>query len=137
MRVMDEAEKGKARIAESVGKGLDATPEVKGYVIASKKGEVIAASGVDDAEKLAAAAVLLAWKGQELSSRMGLGETGFSTLLSEKGLTVFMDCGGLVASIVTKKSVVSETLRAVVDNVRKRLKYHELTHAQQGSEMFQ
>lgn len=137
MRVIDETEKGKALIAESIGKELDETPEVECYVIASKKGQVIAASRADDAETIAAAAILLAWKGQEFSSRTGLGEVGFSTLLTERFFTFFLDCGGLVAAIFAKKRTVSQSLYALVDDVRRRLKYCELSHAQQGAEMAQ
>lgn len=135
MRVMDEAEKEKGKIAQSIGKELDNAPEVECYVIASKKGDVMATNRARDAERLAAAAALLAWKGQEVTTRMAFGEMTFSTLLTEKVLTFFMDCGGLVAAIVAKKSAVSEPLYALVDNIREKLKYCELMHAQQGAEM--
>jgi len=135
MRVIDETEKGKALIAECVGKELDETPEIERYVIASKKGEVIATSRADDAERIAAAAILLAWKGQEFASRTGLGEVGFSTLLTEKVSTFFMDCGGLVAAIFATKRTVSQSLYALVDDVQRKLKYSELSHAQRGAEM--
>jgi predicted regulator of Ras-like GTPase activity (Roadblock/LC7/MglB family) len=96
---------------------------------------VLADSGAEDAEKLAAGAALLAWKGQDLAPRMGLGEMGFSTLLAEKVMTFFLDCGGLVAAIEVKKSAVSGPLYALVDNVREKLKYCEVMHAQQGAEV--
>jgi len=135
MRVIDEAEKGKTRIAQSVGKELDNTPEVECYVIASKKGEVIVTNRAEQAEKLAAAAVLLAWKGQEISSRTALGEMCFSTLLAKKRLTFFMNCGGLVAAIVAGKPAVSEPLYALVDNIREKLKYCELMHLRHEAEV--
>ncbi|NQT84054.1 DUF4388 domain-containing protein [bacterium] len=134
MRVIDEAEKGKNKIAESIGNELDETPEVECYVIVSKKGEVLATNGADDGEKLAAAAILLAWKGREASSRMGLGEMTSSTLLTQKSLTFFTDCGGFLAAIVAKKSAVSERLYALMDNVRRKLKYCELKQARQDVE---
>jgi hypothetical protein len=135
MRVIDETERGKARVAECIGNELDETPEVECYVIASKKGEVIATNRADDAERIAAAAILLAWKWQEFSSRTGLGEVGFSTLLTGRVLTFFMDCGGLVGAIFTRKRTVSQSLYALVDDVRRRLKYYELSHAQQEAEI--
>jgi predicted regulator of Ras-like GTPase activity (Roadblock/LC7/MglB family) len=129
MRVLDEAEKGKAKIAEAIGVELDEVPEIRCYAIASKKGELIATNRTHDGERLAAAAALLAWKGREVSSRMALGEMSFSTLSSEKNLTFFSDCGGFLAAIVARKSAVSERLYALVDNLRSKLKYCELTPA--------
>lgn len=134
MRVIDETEKGKAKIAESIGKELDAAPEIKCFVIASKKGEVIVTNRADDGEKLAAAAVLLAWKGQDVGSRMALGDMTFSTLLNEKNLAFFADCGGFLAAVVAKKSAVAERLYALVDNLRRKLKYCELMQVPKEAE---
>lgn len=131
MRVIDETERGKTKIAESFGKELDATPDVECYVIASKKGEVIDTNRADDAERFAAAAALLALKGQQVSSRMGAGEMSCSTLLAEKVLTLFMDCGAVVVAVAVKKSSLSPALYAVMDDMRRRLKYYKLTQAQE------
>jgi len=135
MRVIDETERGKARIAESVGEELDDTPEIEGYVLASEKGEVIATNRSDDGEKLAAAAVLLAWKGEGVASRMVLGEMSILALLTEKDMTFFADCGRVLAAIIAKKSTASEQLYGLVDSVRRKLKYCELTQASQGPEI--
>jgi predicted regulator of Ras-like GTPase activity (Roadblock/LC7/MglB family) len=134
MRVMDETEKGKTKIAESIGKDLNNTPEVESYVIASKRGDVLATNRDENAEKVAAAAALLSWKGQKVSSDLGLGEMDFAQQVHRKKLTFFMDCGDLVAAITMKKSVVLEPVYALVDDVRKKLKYFEMVQAQQGPE---
>ncbi len=135
MRVIDETQKGKTQIAESVGSDLEDLPEVECYVIASKKRELIATNCPEDAERLAAGAVLLASKGEELSARMGLGEMGLARLVTQESLTFFIDCGNLVAAIVTKKAAVLEPLFALMDNVRKKLKYCQLAWAQREAEV--
>ncbi len=135
MRVLDETKKGKSKIAESMGKDLDSSSDVEFYVIASKKGDVFATNRPDDADKLAATAALLAWKAQELSSRLGLGELNLARLACGKTMTFFLDCGDLVAAIVTKKTAMLEPVCALVDDVRKKLKYFELSDIQQGAEI--
>jgi predicted regulator of Ras-like GTPase activity (Roadblock/LC7/MglB family) len=135
MRVIDEAEKGKAQIAESIGEELNASPDIQGYVIASKKGEIIAANGASDGERLAAAAVLLSSKGHAITSRMGLGDLTFSALLNDKEVTFFADCGSFLAAIVARKSALCDRVHALVDNLRSRLKYCELRQVPKGVEV--
>jgi len=136
MRVLDETKKGKEQIASTIGHYLSAAPNVDGYVIASKSGQILASEGNGDHEKLAAAAVLLTWAGQEISSRLSLGEMNFARLANAKSLTFFMDCGDLVAVIVARKSPLLESVYAQVDDVRKRLKYCDLDNVHQGVEVF-
>ncbi len=133
MRVLDETQRGKTRITQTIGNDLSTAPEVEFYVIASKKGEVYATNRQGDAERMAAAAALIAWKGQEVASRLGLGEMSFARLTRGKTLTFFMDCGDLVAVVVAKKAVVSEPVYALVDDVRKKLRYYDLGRVEQGS----
>jgi predicted regulator of Ras-like GTPase activity (Roadblock/LC7/MglB family) len=135
MRVLDETKRGKAQVAETVGNYLDNAPDVESYLIASKNGDVFATNCEEHAEKLAGASVLLAWKGQELSSRLALGEMSFARVASGKTLTFFLDCGELVAAIVTKKAAVLGPLNALLDDVRKKLRYVELNNAHQGIEV--
>jgi len=135
MRVLDETKKGKAEVAKTVGRHLDNAPNVECYLVASKNGDVFATSCEQDAEKMAGAAVLLVWKAQELSSRLALGEVGFTRVASGKTLTFFLDCGELVAVIVAKKAAVLGPLNALLDDIRKRLKYVELSNVQHGAEV--
>jgi hypothetical protein len=65
---------------------------------------------------------------------MALGDMSFSTLLNEKDLAFFADCGGFLAAIVASKSAVSERLYALVDNLRRKLKYCELMQVPKGAE---
>jgi predicted regulator of Ras-like GTPase activity (Roadblock/LC7/MglB family) len=136
MRVIDETEKGRAEIAESIGKELEDAPEVECYAIASKNGDVIVTNGTSDSERLAAAAALVAWKGQDVASRMALGEMRFSTLVSGNAPTFFMHCGGLVAVVVGKKSAVRERLHSLVNDIREKLKPPALRRAQREAEMW-
>jgi len=134
MRVIDETEKGKTKVAESVGTDLENAPGVEYYVVASKKGEVIVTNQPGDAERLAAGAVILARKGREISSQLSLGEMGLARLVTPKTLTLFMDCGSFVAAVVAKKGAMAEPLHALMDNVREKLKYCELAPVQREAE---
>jgi len=135
MRVLDETEKGRSKIAQSIGSDVENAPEVKSYVIASKRGDIFATNRDQDADKLAAAATLLAWKGQEVSSRLGLGELDFARLVFGNSLTFFLDCGDLVAVIMARKAAMLDPLYALIDDIRKKLRYFELTPLQQGVEI--
>lgn len=136
MRVLDETKKGKEQIASTVGRYLSLAPNVESYVIASKSGDILASEGNGCPEKLAAAAVLLAWAGQEISATLSLGEMNFLRLANARSLTFFMDCGDLVAVIVATKSPSLEPVYAQVDDVRKKLKYCALDNVPHGVEVF-
>lgn len=135
MRVLDETQRGKTKVAQSIGRELDNAPEVESYVIASRKGDVIATKRLKDADRLVAATLLVVCKAQEVSTRLGLGEMSFARMVSGKNLTFFMDCGEMVVAIVTRKAALLEPVYALVDDVRKKLKYIELSHAQPALEI--
>lgn len=135
MRVLDETQKGKAQIAKTVGTQLDNAPDVESYLIASKNGDVFATNCEEGADRLASAAVLLAWKGKELSSRLALGEMNTARVASGQTVTFVLDCGELVGMIATRKAAAPEPLNALLDDVRKKLKYVELTGVEQGVEV--
>ena len=135
MRVLDETQIGKTKIAESIGKELDRAEQVESFVIASRKGDVIAAKRVKDTDKLVAGLLLVVRKAQDVSSRLALGEMSFARLVCGKSLTFFVDCGEVVVAIVSRKAAQLEPVYALVDNVRKKLKYLELAQVQQGVEI--
>ncbi len=135
MRVLDETQKGRAQIAKTVGTQLDNSPDVVSYLIASKKGDVLATNHEEVADGLASAAVLLAWKGKELSSRLALGEMNAARLTSSQTATFVLDCGELVGMIVTRKVASAGSLNALLDDIRNKLKYVELSGVQQGAEV--
>jgi predicted regulator of Ras-like GTPase activity (Roadblock/LC7/MglB family) len=135
MRVLDETQKGKAQVARAVGTQLDKAPDVESYLIVSKSGDVFATSDEGDAEKRASLAVLLAWKGKELSARLALGEMKVARVVSRKVVTFVLDCGELVGMIVAKKAAAPELLSALLDDIRKKLKYVELSSVHQGVEV--
>lgn len=136
MRVLDEAKKGKEQVAMTVGRYLSMAPNIEGYVVASKSGDVLASEGNGCSEELAAAAALLTWAGQEISARLTLGEMNFLRLANARTVTFFMDCGDFVAVIVATKAPCWEPLYAQMDDVRKKLKYCTLEEVPHGVEVF-
>jgi hypothetical protein len=144
MRVLDETKKGKEQIASTVGRYLSTATNVESYVVASKSGDILASGGNGcsdrtagpQAEKLAAAAILLTWAGREISTVLALGEMNFARLANERSLTFFLDCGDFVAVIVATKSPILEPVYAQVDDVRKKLKYCTLDSVPHGVEVF-
>jgi predicted regulator of Ras-like GTPase activity (Roadblock/LC7/MglB family) len=137
MRVIDETQRGKTKIAEAIGNELNRAAQVESFVIASRKGDVIATKRVKDADKLVAGLLLVTSKAHEVSSRLGLGEMTFARLVSGRSVTFFVDCGEAAVVIVTKKGAQLEPVNALVDDVRKKLKYIELAPVQQGVEIIE
>ncbi len=125
MKVMDETEKEKEEIIQSLRTELKKEEKIKALLIVTKRGEIIVSENFDDPELYSAMAAFLCRKGNDITNKLNFGPVNFAGYSTPQNQFFFLECNSFRITIATERRLNIDPIYSIINTVKEKLKSSE------------